>query len=115
MESDKSGRHILEIRKCIPNEHLTRRNRSIPVFGPIKAVILRMWKAFNIHFTSAMSSISQSPPAAFNHSITVLALASLVSVTVYIVSRLLYRRSLVDAKGNSIPDGPMGLPIVGEP
>ncbi|KAF5318738.1 hypothetical protein D9619_011047 [Psilocybe cf. subviscida] len=71
-----------------------------------------MWRAFNTHLTLAMSSIAQSSPA-FDHGITVLALASLVSAAVYIVSRFLQRRPLTDAKGNSIPDGPTGLPIVG--
>ncbi|KAF8878782.1 cytochrome P450 [Infundibulicybe gibba] len=40
-------------------------------------------------------------------------LASIVSATVYLVSRAFFRRRLEDAHGNSIPNGPVGLPILG--
>jgi len=40
-------------------------------------------------------------------------LASLVLAVIYIISSSLVQRRLVDSKGNKIPHGPVGLPIVG--
>lgn len=41
-------------------------------------------------------------------------LASIVSATAYIFSNALFRKNLKDENGNSIPNGPIGLPILGE-
>ena len=38
---------------------------------------------------------------------------SLLSLAVYLASRIVYRNALTDKKGAAIPDGPMGLPILG--
>ena len=39
--------------------------------------------------------------------------ASLVLAVIYLISSSLVQRCLVDSKGNKIPRGPVGLPIVG--
>ncbi|KAF8958865.1 cytochrome P450 [Flammula alnicola] len=50
---------------------------------------------------------------AFDQGVVLLAWTSVLSAVIYLVSRLLYHRPLSDGKGNNIPHGPVGLPIVG--
>ncbi|KAF9486131.1 cytochrome P450, partial [Pholiota conissans] len=45
--------------------------------------------------------------------ISVILWTSLLSLAVYLASRVVYRKALTDKKGAAIPDGPMGLPILG--
>ena len=40
-------------------------------------------------------------------------LTSLIAAAIYLSSKVFYRRPLTDDKGNTIPDGPTGLPILG--
>lgn len=37
-----------------------------------------------------------------------------IAIAVYVLSILFFGRSLMDKHGNSIPNGPWGLPIVGQ-
>lgn len=39
----------------------------------------------------------------------------LVLAVIYLISSSLVQRRLVDSKGNKIPHGPVGLPIIGTP
>lgn len=43
----------------------------------------------------------------------ILILASLVSATVVLLAKGFFSKRLVDQHGNSIPNGPMGVPILG--
>ena len=40
-------------------------------------------------------------------------LTSLIAAAIYLSSKVFYRKPLTDDKGNTIPDGPTGLPILG--
>ncbi|RDB27130.1 hypothetical protein Hypma_004573 [Hypsizygus marmoreus] len=44
---------------------------------------------------------------------SILILASIVSATVYLFAKAIRSRRLVDEHGNSIPNGPLGIPILG--
>lgn len=44
---------------------------------------------------------------------SIVLLASIVSATVYLLSKALFSRRPVDRNGNAIPNGPIGLPILG--
>lgn len=44
---------------------------------------------------------------------SIVLLASIVSATVYLLSKALFYRRPVDRDGNAIPTGPIGLPILG--
>lgn len=46
--------------------------------------------------------------------LSVATLGVVVATTLYLLSKSLLGRPLVDKNGNGIPDGPRGLPIVGE-
>ncbi|TFK35002.1 cytochrome P450 [Crucibulum laeve] len=59
---------------------------------------------------TGFSSIDNNFPPTLTQGIVIL--ASIVSATIYLFSRLL-RRPLQDQDGNPVPPGPMGLPIFG--
>ena len=44
---------------------------------------------------------------------SIIALATLAAVILYLLSEIIPRRRLVDKQGNTIPNGPWGMPIVG--
>ncbi len=68
---------------------------------------------FNVTTTAAEAAPLISGDLYNGSGISLFIWTSLLSVAVYLSSKAIYRKSLTDGKGNSIPDGPMGVPILG--
>ena len=62
-------------------------------------------------------SLADFPHGAFSetylNSQSITALATVAAVIFYLLSEIIPRRRMVDKQGNTIPDGPWGMPIVG--
>lgn len=68
---------------------------------------------FNVTTTAAEAAPLISGELYNGSGISLFIWTSLLSVAVYLSSKVFYRGPLTDDKGNTIPDGPMGLPILG--
>ncbi len=72
--------------------------------------------AFNFNATPThvrLSTQTDSLYNGFDSGSSLFLLTSLIAATIYLSSKVFYRRPLTDDKGNTIPDGPTGLPILG--
>ena len=72
--------------------------------------------AFNFNSTpidARLSTQSDSLYNGFDSGSSLFLLTSLIAAAIYLSSKVFYRRPLTDDKGNTIPDGPTGLPILG--
>ena len=72
--------------------------------------------AFNFNATpidAQLSAQTDNLYNGFNTNSSLFLLTSLIAAAIYLSSKVFYRRPLTDDKGNTIPDGPTGLPVLG--